>query len=213
MLHDRGAMLVGMGIGASLMYFLDPNGGGRRRALARDQIVHAGHVVSDAADATSRDLANRAAGVAARIRGARHNGPVDDRVLAERVRARLGRVVSHPRAIDVDVSGGVVTLRGPILQSEVGPLCDAVAGISDVREVVDELDAHVNPDNVPALQGGREQTRAWHRPWSPTKQLVTCLAATAGLGLIATAAGAPTRRAARDDFGGQPSAAIENEGW
>jgi hypothetical protein len=190
MVHDRGAMLVGMGIGASLMYFLDPNGGGRRRALVRDKVVHAGHVVSETADATSRDVANRVAGVTARIRGARHNGPVDDRVLAERIRAQLGRVVSHPRAIDANVSDGVVTLRGAILQSEVERLCEAVVRIGGVREVVDELDAYTSAENVPALQGGHEQAGIRHRPWSPTKQLVTCLAATAGLGLIATAAAA-----------------------
>ena len=213
MVHDRGAMLVGMGIGASLMYFLDPNGGGRRRALVRDKVVHAGHVVSETADATSRDVANRVAGVAARIRGARHREPVDDRVLAERIRAQLGRVVSHPRAIDVDVSDGVVTMRGAILQSEVERMCDAVAHISGVREVVDELDAHTSAEHVPALQGGREQAGPWHRPWSPTRQLVTCLAATAGLGLIATAAGAPARRAGRDDLGEQPLPPIDSEGW
>ena len=99
--------------------FFDPSGGGRRRAHVRDWVVHAGHRVSDAAGATSRDVANRTAGVAARIRSSRQREPVDDHVLTERVRAQLGRVVSHPRAIDVSVSDGVVTLRGQILQSEV----------------------------------------------------------------------------------------------
>lgn len=188
MLQDRGAMLVGMGIGASLMYFLDPTGGGRRRALMRDQFVHASHRVTDAADATRRDLANRATGAVARIRRARRDGPVDDSVLVERVRSHLGRSVSHPRAIDVDARDGVVTLRGPILQSEVASLCNAVARVKGVREVVDELQAYESSDNVPALQGGAELPSMWNRQWSPTTQLVTALAATAGVGLIAAAA-------------------------
>jgi len=39
--------------------------------------------------------------------------PVDDDVLVERVRAHLGRAVSHPHAVDVGAADGVVTLRGP----------------------------------------------------------------------------------------------------
>ena len=60
--------------------------------------------------------------------------------------------------------------------------------MSGVREVVDELEDHVSADDAPALQSGREQPKVWRRHWSPTKQLVTALAATAGLGLLATAA-------------------------
>ena len=189
MLQDRGAMLLGMGIGASLMYLLDPTGGGRRRALVRDRFVHAGHVIGNAAEATGRDVANRTSGAVARIRGARHSDePVDDRVLAERVRAQLGRNVSHPRAIDVDAVDGVVILRGSILQSEVAGLCNSVARVSGVKEVVDELNAYETAENVPSLQGGSELPTMWNRHWSPTTQLVTALAATAGVSLLAAAA-------------------------
>jgi len=190
MVQDRGAMLVGMGIGASLMYLLDPVGGARRRAIVRDQFVHAGHLIGDCADATRRDVSNRTAGAIARMRGARRHDLVDDAVLVERVRAQLGRMVSHPRAIDVEAIDGIVTLRGPILQSEVSRLCNAVARVPGVKELVDELDAHETAENIPALQGGSELPSMWNRQWSPTTQLVTALAATAGVGLIAAAAAA-----------------------
>jgi hypothetical protein len=187
-MQDRGALLVGLGVGATLMYFFDPNRGARRRALVRDQLVHAGHLMRDAAGATSRDIANRASGVAARVRGAREDGPIDDRVLRERIRSQLGRIASHPRAIDVDVADGVVTLRGTILQAEVGGLCEAIRRMSGVREIVDGLDARESADNVPALQGGRDYPTIWRRQWTPTGQLITALAATAGVGLLARAA-------------------------
>lgn len=187
MVQDRAAMLVGIGVGASLMYFLDPAGGGRRRARARDQLVHAGHVIADAADATSRDVTNRAAGLAARLRSEHRQDAVDDRVLVERVRAQLGRHVSHPRAIDLEVRDGIVTLKGPILRSEVSRLCEAVCRVNGVREVVDNLETHETAANVPALQGGRDLPSMWNRRWSPTVQLAAALAATAGLGLMATA--------------------------
>jgi len=51
------------------MYFLDPDQGRRRRAMVRDQMVHAAHKTGDAVDATSRDIANRAKGAVAELRG------------------------------------------------------------------------------------------------------------------------------------------------
>src|SRR5215813_6320515 len=60
-----GATATGLG----LMYFLDPDQGRRRRALMRDQMVHAAHKTGDAVDATSRDIANRAKGAVAELRG------------------------------------------------------------------------------------------------------------------------------------------------
>jgi hypothetical protein len=56
------AMVIGAGMGASLMYFFDPGMGRRRRALVRDQGVHLARRLDDAVDVTSRDLTNRAAG-------------------------------------------------------------------------------------------------------------------------------------------------------
>src|SRR5690606_24938145 len=98
------AILAGAGLGAGLMYLLDPDTGRRRRALTRDRLVHATHVAGHAAGAAGRDLAHRAAGAAARIRGRVKHEEVDDTVLVERVRARLGHLVSHPGALEVHAS-------------------------------------------------------------------------------------------------------------
>ena len=188
MLENRGAVLAGLGIGAGLMYFLDPDRGRRRRALVRDQVAHAGHLASEAAAATTRDASHRMAGVAARVRGIAADDHADNDVLVERVRAQLGRVVSHPRAIDVLASDGIVTLRGPILREEVGRLCRAVENIKGVRDVVNELDEHDEPGNVPALQGESRRSSPWRGDWSRTTRLLTALVATAGAGLLARAA-------------------------
>jgi hypothetical protein len=96
---------------------------------------------------------------------------VDDLVLAERVRATLGRVVSHPHAIQVVSSGGFVVLRGPILEREAEPLLSAARHVRGVREVIDQLERHEQAGTVPSLQGGRAP--AGIRPdvlrhhWSP----------------------------------------------
>ena len=41
------ALLGGIGIGAALMYLLDPDRGRRRRALVRDKAVHFARVSGD----------------------------------------------------------------------------------------------------------------------------------------------------------------------
>jgi hypothetical protein len=101
------------------------------------------------------DLTHRAEGLLARARGAFHRGPVDDDVLVERVRAKLGRLVSHPHAIETHATDGCVRLRGPILQSEVPRLVRGVARVPGVREVLNALDVHASADNIHALHGWR----------------------------------------------------------
>ena len=97
------ALLAGAAVGAAVAYMLDPDRGGRRRALVRDKIIRGAHVTGRALDATARDIANRSRGLASATRTRWSGEAVDDWRLVERVRAKLGRVCSHPRAIDVDV--------------------------------------------------------------------------------------------------------------
>jgi len=148
-----GRVLLGAAIGAGIMYLLDPDGGRRRRALLRDQIVSASHRTSDAVGATSRDVTNRARGVVAELRGRLRREQVDDDVLRERVRARIGSVVGHASTIETHVSDGRVTLRGPVLVEELERLLRRVHSVRGVEEVVNQLEVHDTPGNVPALQG------------------------------------------------------------
>jgi hypothetical protein len=67
MVQGRGTVLTGFGIGASLMYFLDPERGRRRRALVRDQLAHTIRLTRDAAGATRRDVGHRTAGPVASL--------------------------------------------------------------------------------------------------------------------------------------------------
>ncbi|HKX83070.1 MAG TPA: hypothetical protein VJL58_02525 [Pyrinomonadaceae bacterium] len=57
------AILGGIGAGAALMYLLDPDRGGRRRALARDKAIGLSNDLRRAIDKKSTDLSNRAQGV------------------------------------------------------------------------------------------------------------------------------------------------------
>ena len=98
----------------------------------------------------ARDLSQRAQGAA--YEAAHAGEEVPDDILVERVRAQLGRPVSHPRAIDVKAEAGCVTLSGPILRSEVDDTIARVARIRGVRSVRNALDVQDTPGSNPKLQ-------------------------------------------------------------
>jgi hypothetical protein len=184
---DNRSLLSGIAIGAALALAFDPDQGNRRRALIRDKMIRGSRRTGEALDATFRDMSNRARGLAA---AARHRVgddevEVDDSRLVERVRARLGRVCSHPRAIDVYVHDGEVTLIGPVLADEVRGLLTAAASVRGVHSVVNELEPHETGEGVPALQGegrlGGSEFDLLQPNWAPgTRALVGAAAIAAG---------------------------------
>ena len=183
-MKDTTAFVTGAALGAGVMYVLDPDRGRRRRALARDRIVRLAHKGSGAIGGQARDAGNRAAGVVAETRARFRRERTSDERLAARVREKLGHYCSHPRALQVSVSGGHVTLTGAILSAEVAPLMVAVDAVRGVRGIDNRLDAHAQAD-VPALQGGRERPAFLRSSWSPGTRLLT---GTASIGLLAACA-------------------------
>jgi hypothetical protein len=167
---------VGLGLGTGLMFLLDPDRGKRRRAMLRDKCAWSARKTGEAFEVTARDLRNRAQGIASSIQSTFHSEPVDDSVLTDRVRAKLGRVVSHPGAIHVTTQNGEVTLAGPILAEEAPHLLACVNRISGVKEVVNNLEKHERADNHPSLQGGRERQgnriEFLQEHWSPAARFI-----------------------------------------
>jgi gas vesicle protein len=190
---NTGNLLAGAGLGAALAFILDPNTGGRRRALVRDQFVRASRKTRDGLDATARDLANRTRGITSATRSRFSADDVDDDVLRDRVRSKLGRVCSHPRAIEVDVQDRHVTLRGPILSSEVTNVLTTISNVRGVGSVANELDVHDTADRIPALQGkgniAGPSLDLLQRNWAPATQALVAAA-----GLAATGAWLASRR-------------------
>lgn len=191
-----GSFLAGACVGAAGMYLLDPNRGARRRAVMRDKLTRAAHTTVDGLDAAGRDLAHRSAGVWAGARRWVASEEVPDYILVERVRATLGRHVSHPHAIEVDANDGCVTLRGKILRREAGPLLRAVSRVAGVAEIDDRLEQHDRAGNIPSLQGGSprpgNQFELRQEHWAPATRT---LVGSAGAALVAYCA------ARRDVFG------------
>jgi uncharacterized membrane protein len=178
-------LLSGAGLGAGLMYFLDPDRGKRRRALVRDQVLHLTTVCGDAMSKTSRDVEHHLQGwrAAARSVGAREQA--DDDILVARVRSRLGRIVPYAGSIQVSARDGRVTLSGPVLAQDLHRLTGAVNGVRGVRSVNNQLRPHERPEEIPALQGRLAQgpLLAEHSGrWSPTARLTAMLGGSALLG-------------------------------
>ena len=176
-------IVVSVGVGAALALMFDPQGGGRRRALVRDKMVRASRKTREGLDDVARDVTNRTRGIAAAARGRFSEREVDDEQLLERVRAKLGRVSSHPRAIDVKAIDGEVTLYGPILSREVDNVLSAVASVRGVQSVINELEPHDSPDGIPSLQGegrvGGPSLDILQRNWAPATQALVGVAAIA----------------------------------
>jgi hypothetical protein len=178
------SLFIGAAAGSALMFILDPNGGGRRRALVRDKAIRATRKTRDGLDAAARDIGNRAGGIAAATRGRWSGDPVSDETLAARVRAKLGRVCSHAHAVHVDVRDGQVTLRGPVLASELAAVIGTAEAVRGVRGVDSELQSHDRADGIPALQGeGRRAGPSldlFQSNWAPATWAVVSAGALAG---------------------------------
>lgn len=163
--------------GALLSYWCDPVSGRRRRAQAVDRLTHVARDSRHFAELATRDAKNRSVGLAAEARALLRPAHSDDATLAARVRSRLGRVVSHPHALDVTVQDGRVTVAGPVLQHEADAALACTRRVRGVVDVNDRMTRYERPDHVPALQGGiaRPGPSRWEfaqQTWSPAARVV-----------------------------------------
>jgi BON domain-containing protein len=169
------AMLGTLGLGAGLMYLLDRDRGRRRRAMMRDKAIHALSESRRSMKITARDFRNRVRGLSAGARTLINQTLVSDEVLVERVRSKMGRVVSHPHSISVSAYDGRVTLSGPILTNEVNKLIVCASSIPGVTGVENMLEPHEEAGDVRGLQGGhprRERSEFMQENWSPTVRVI-----------------------------------------
>ena len=146
--------------GALAMYYLDSNMGRRRRALARDKIAGVSRDAADLVEGAGKHVADR-------VRGAVATGSLDrtssaqpqsDAQLRERVRSRLGHLVSHPGAIEVAVEEGVVRLTGQVLAKELDGLLSQLTGMAGVRKVHNALSALDDPSAFGESRRAQEAT-------------------------------------------------------
>jgi len=134
-------LTAGAALGATIMYFADPNRGKARRMDLWQRAMRVtrrgGHVLTKHAE----DLLNRAKGAIAEANAAL--GPLEgfgnDKATEERVRSRLGHVTQNTAAIQTEVTGGVVTLRGAVPRQNHRHVVDEVLTVPGVTGVRDHL--------------------------------------------------------------------------
>ena len=146
-MNKRWAMLSGLGLGAGLMYILDPSAGRKRRKTAVDTAGAMRRTSASAIGRVSRDIGKEAWGLLAEAQGA-FEGPIEDEVVAESVRARLGRTLSQPDVVKVSVENGVVSLGGTVAAAEFDRLVSTVLRVRGVRDVNDQLDVRPTADGT-----------------------------------------------------------------
>lgn len=165
---------LGLGLGAAVGYFLDPENGKRRRRLLKDKARHYRRIGASNARKALADAENRVRGVVAEVRSrVGEEGDVPDDLLEQRVRSRLGHLLTHPRAVEVTVEQGFVTLTGAVLESEVDHAIRDLRTLPGVHRVEDRLERFESSEDVPSLQGGRERRgrRFFGTGWSPAYRL------------------------------------------
>ena len=180
-MHPLKTAAAGFGAGALLMYFADPARGRRRRAVARDKAGARLRDVGREIDKAARDLSNRTQGMSAAAQALFTSPEADGPLLEARVRSRIGRAVSHPHAIHSRVEdGGRVILEGDILTPEIDYLLKTVRAVPGVRDVVNRLETHDEPDSIASLQGGvtrRHVAELQQESWTPALRVAAGLAA------------------------------------
>lgn len=124
------ASIGALAAGALAMYYLDPQLGRQRRTLLADLVMSG--------------LRNEPAGgprLQARLARQQRPDPRADAELRAEIQSRLGRMVSHPRAIEVRVENGIVRLSGTVLASEREGLLLQVQQMPGVRRLVNAMAA------------------------------------------------------------------------
>ena len=132
-------LLVGAGIGAALMYFLDPERGARRRHLVEDQALGMLRKTRRDAERAMHDARNRAKGVIAETRGRLTEDDASDDQIVARVRAELGRHVERASDIDIVVEDGTVRLHGNLPPADATRVVAAIEGVRGVQHVDSRL--------------------------------------------------------------------------
>jgi hypothetical protein len=155
-----GWLALGVGLAAAGFTLFDPRRGGARRAMIRDKVASRARKVREEGRGLLIHAADRIRGAIHETRARFDEGGISDSVLEDRVRAQMGRAVSHPGGLRIKAVDGCIEIAGPVLRHEVDGLVDRIRSVRGVKDVVERLDVHDEPGNEPALQGaGSRQAR------------------------------------------------------
>jgi osmotically-inducible protein OsmY len=138
-----GPAAMRVALGALLEYFLDSTAGRRRRHRVRDRAVSRMRRSERRAVRRARSAKSHAISTVRRTvnAGRRHNEPVDDATLADRVESEVFRRAHVPKArINVNVEDGIVFLRGVAEREEeiarIRAVAERIPGVRGVENLL-----------------------------------------------------------------------------
>jgi uncharacterized membrane protein len=175
-------LFAGLATAGAALYFLDPSNGAQRRTKFARKAWRLGSGVAEAVSDSLMDSRHRITGLAHNVWSGMNSQRPDDRVLEERIRSRMGRIVARPHAIHVAADHGTVTLWGVASTAEAWPLMRAVGAMHGVKEVLDHLELRETADPTSELSPVAEAHQQTLLNWSPSKRM---LLGTAGLAAAA----------------------------
>jgi uncharacterized membrane protein len=170
-------LVTTIGLGAGLMYFMDPQQGPRRRTMVIDKANRFVNNIDESIDIAVQDARNRARGVLSEMTARLSDQGAPDWILEERVRSNLGRLARHTRALDIRADGGRIYLSGAVLREEEDAIVKAALRTRGVHGVENQLQVFDNPQDIPALQTSSMQQQTLmqqtQRNWSPATRLLS----------------------------------------
>ena len=173
-------MIGGAAAGAVAFYFLDRENGRQRRARVVKTTSRLAQAIAEGAELGFRDTQHRLTGMAKHAWFSFRREHLDDRVLVERIRSRMGRILSHPHKIHVASDRGTITLWGQAPEGETHELIHAVQAMHGVREVFDHIEEW-EPETPRVLDPAsfRKARISTLLNWNPAQRLVAGVAGSA----------------------------------
>lgn len=160
--------LLGAGAAGMGVYLFDRKDGRKRRSRLMKETKKVVATAKHEAKKSLKDAQNHLVGGIACLSARLRTEEATDDVIVERVRSRMGRVVTHPHPIMVASDGGMVTLWGPVPGDEMLPLLYKVKATPGVKEIRNHLTAYdsTQPELDVATKVSGEIK------WSPFKRLL-----------------------------------------
>ena len=155
---SKKGVVAATAVGFGAAWFFDPNSGAQRRNTFRDKLASKARGGAGSLTGVARDLGARAGGAVAAATS-EETVPPNDQALAEKVKSEvLGESGVPKDKINIDVSDGIVALRGEVEDREVMQALDAnarkVAGVRDVQNLL-HLPGEP-PPNLEPVPGGAD---------------------------------------------------------
>ena len=143
--------VTGTAFGAGLAYLFDPDSGPRRRSMLQDKLASKARGGADTLAGTAKDVGARAGGAVAAATSD-ETPPPNDQALAEKVKSEVLGAPEVPKdKINIDVSDGIVALRGEVEDRELmQTIHEKARGVTGVRDVQNLL--HLPGEPPPNLE-------------------------------------------------------------